>query len=130
MALTYTIDSPLRLVRCDLGPEVPPFPDVRRLLDTLSADPLFRPGLTVLLEAGHLYLSRTYQRDGLLLLASRLALNSDVRRWALLTSNLGTYRDRQIVEVYAEGLGIDYRVFARRRDAMNWVLSLTGVRSA
>lgn len=130
MALTYRIDSPLRLVRCDFGQDVPPFPEVRRILDALSADPLFRPGLTVLIETGHLYLSRTYQRDGLLLLASRLALNADVRRWAVLTSNLATYRDRHIVEVYAEGLGIDYRVFARRREAMNWVLSLAGVRSA
>ena len=130
MALNYKIELPLRLVRCDLGEAIPPLPEVRRLLDDLSVDPLFRPGLTVLVEAGHLYLSRAYQRDGLLLLASRLALNADVRRWALLTSNLGTYRDRHIVEVYAEGLGIDYRVFARRREAMNWVLSLTGVRSA
>lgn len=130
MSVTHWIDPSLRLIHMDLGTEVPSILDLRRALDRLGSDPLFQPGLSVLIEGRHLYIERTLERDGLLLLASRLALNTVIYRWAFLTSNLATYHERRLVEIYAEGLGIDYRVFIRRRQAMNWLLSLAGVCSA
>jgi hypothetical protein len=130
MALTLRIDPGLRLVHLDLGAKVPSMADLRRALDEIASHPLFRPGVSVLIEGGHLYIERALERDGLVLLASRLALNTDIARWAFLTANLATYRERRSIEIYAQGLGIEYRVFVRRREAMNWLLSLAGACSA
>ena len=129
-AMNYRIQSAVPLIHVQLGPMMPTVADLRLTLDTIASDPRFRPGLSVLIEGGHLYVDRTLQREGLLLLASRLAVNTDVQRWALHTGNLATYCERRSVEVYAQGLGIEYRVFVRRRDSLNWLLSLAGACSA
>jgi hypothetical protein len=124
MHLTYTIDPNLRLVTIDLGQEIPSPADIRQVFDDLSADPLFRPGYSVLVDGGHLYIERRLEQKGLLMLAARLALNSDVSRWAVLTSNLATYRDRRFAEAYAASLGIACRIFILRGEAMNWALGI------
>jgi hypothetical protein len=125
MYLTHAIDPYFRLVSIDLGEEIPSLADLRRAFDELASDPLFRGGYSVLVDGRHLYIERSLEKRGLLMLAARLALNSDVSRWAILTSNLATYRERRFAETYAASLGIACRIFIVRGEAMNWALGIS-----
>jgi hypothetical protein len=121
MAVTYTIDPALRLVRFEVSERLPSLAELQRVLDQLAGDSLFKRGFGVLINLREYPVDPAFTRSALTVLAARLSLFG-ASRWAYVTSNADAYYTRLTQEQFARGRGIQYGVFRDASEAMSWLL--------
>jgi hypothetical protein len=121
MPLTYAIDPARQLVTFRLY-HWPSLTESQEALDRLSADPLLRRGVRVLVDQRLVPTvpDAEYVRRNIDNLAHRWpALRG--ARWAAVTMNPVTYGMGKMAEALAVRRGVEFRVFTDEDEALGWL---------
>ena len=121
MPLTYAIDPARQLVTFRLY-HWPTLTESQEALDRLSADPLLRRGVRVLVDQRLVPTvpEAEYVRRSIDNLAHRWpALRG--ARWAAVTTNPVTYGMGRMAEALAQRRGVEFRMFTSEDEAFGWL---------
>lgn len=122
MPLTYAIDPARQLVTFRLY-HWPTLTESQEALDRLSADPLLRRGLRVLVDERLVPTvpDAEYVRRSIDNLTHRWRPALQGARWAAVTTNPVTYGMGKMAEALAQRRGVEFRVFTDEVEALGWL---------